>query len=436
MDDKLKNNDIIYYQLDGGFIQRIRNWLQQSKKDKNTDTFDIQTISNIPYGIKLQKSNKCYPIDTSPTCNITDTQINNITKFLAHKLPTCKQLNISLENIKTGQIISSGSFGYTFKVTDKIIKIILCDKENKKEIENEINIHKSLMKTQQNKYFIKLYGYIKRNYNKYKYYDINSKNLCSFNVDNQECELYVFLEAGIIDLETKLSKFLNLSDSLNDMINKTKIKAVMTNKFYELLNFYTVSAELLKTKKVFIHADIKPENIVCVKKLDSDSEYDLKLIDFGLSHLSNKFIVNSGCSPLYYYYYMGKETKSYFTSPVYDVFCLILSYVQFLLPKSIFKYNISYSYTKLINNIKILPDESIKLKMYKLICIGWLFQGGITNKIYIINREMISCNSCDSTKKMYEYMDKIIKAVCACTTIQQIESIKCNDIIFTSILDR
>lgn len=74
--------------------------------------------------------------------------------------------------------------------------------------------------------------------------------------------------------------------------------------------------------------------------------------------------------------------------------------------------------------------------MYKLICIGWLFQGGMDKKNYTINREVISCNSCDLTKKMYEYMDKIIKAVCACTTIQEIENIKCNDKIFTSIIQK
>ena len=81
------------------------------------------------------------------------------------------------------------------------------------------------------------------------------------------------------------------------------------------------------------------------------------------------------------------------------------------------------------------PNE-IKLKMYKLLCIGWLFQGGINDKSVIINGETISCNSNDSIQKMYENMDKIITTVCNCTTEQQIFQIKCNNITFESIIKK
>jgi hypothetical protein len=445
MDNKFKNNDIIYYQLDGGFFKKIKKFLENYKKEKEikntvkttksedvsteikaTESEDVSTEikamvkSTIKTSSEMLKvTNSCVDIDTRPTCNITDEQIDEITQFLTHKLPKCKHLDISLKNIQEGQIIGSGSFGYTFKIKDKIIKIILCDKENENLMNYEIDLHKYLMDTKQKKYFIELYGYINKNNEtkKYTYYDINtSKSECKFDTDKNDCFIYLFLEAGTTDLQKELLK----------SKDKTKILTEITNKFYDLLNFYKVSSELIKKYNlVFIHSDIKLENIVCVETADK-KDYNLKLIDFGISLLSKTFSASSGYSPLYYYYYMGKkESNPVITSPVYDVFCLVLSYVQFLLPKELSTYTTTtYEYNKLIKemNLNILESNEmdIKLKMYKLICIGWLFQGGINDKIYIINKKKISCNSIDSIQKMYENMDKIIKTVCNCTTEKQI----------------
>lgn len=439
MDDKFENNDIIYYKLDGGFITQIKTWWQKRKElnESKKQNIDTHHITNIKKGISAKKKEMCSnPGGNNRTCKITHEQINSITRFLAYELPKCKQLGIQLVDIQNGQIIGSGSFGYTFKVKDTIIKIILCASQNntimQHEMQNEIEIHKKLMNTEYTKYFIKLFGYINNNNNKYTYNSIDSRDTCEFN--KQNCETYVFLEAGDIDLETKIKIFLKLSKN-----EKKEEQSKITEKFYDLLNFYNISSVLLTTeeKKVFIHADIKPANIVCVKK-PNDSDYDLKLIDFGLSVLSTEFIHNTGCSQLYFYYYMGEKKEiPCFTSPVYDVFCLILSYVQFLLynNKNIFKFK--FKYDKLIKKLNILiTDEGTKLKMYKLICIGWLFKYNIFNKNYIINGKQILCSNCNITKNIYKYMDEIIQAVCNCTNIQDIFDIKCNDITFESIIKK
>ena len=97
MDNKFKNNDIIYYQLDGGFIKHIKKWLQKRKESNK------KSNSNISNSIdKYKKSPICKKNENTSTCKITDVQINSITYFLSHVLPTCKELNIQLQDIQDG----------------------------------------------------------------------------------------------------------------------------------------------------------------------------------------------------------------------------------------------------------------------------------------------------------------------------------------------
>ena len=423
MDNKFENNDIVYYQLDGGFIKHIKNWWQKSKINK------LKSYDNIFKGISEYKEKNCEKKYTN-TCLISNDKIEQISKFLSHILPKCKKLNITLNDIKNGNILGAGAYGYTFKTKDKVIKIILCeDLSINKILEEEINIHTELMHSKFEKYFIKMFGYIKKDDNNiYKYYDINNQQKCSYkNTTEYGCETYVFLEAGVSDLKSKFNNCNNLTEQIST--------EQITTKFYELLNFYKVSSEFLKNSKVFIHADIKLDNIVCVQKSDK-KDYDLKLIDFGISKLTEKFYINtSNCTTKIYAYYVKNKTFTLLDiilSPVYDVFCLVLSYVQFLLPQELDYYKTN-DYIELIKNINILiSNESIKLKMYKLLCIGWLFQWGMDKKTYKINDKPILCDSCSSTQKMYEYMDKIITKVCECTTIEQIKNIECNDDKFST----
>lgn len=95
-----------------------------------------ETISVINTSIN-KKMEDCYKdgkrVMNIPTCKISDSDINQISYFLAHKIPKCPNLNITLDNIRKGKIIGKGSFGYSFLVTKNttektIIKIIVCDK--------------------------------------------------------------------------------------------------------------------------------------------------------------------------------------------------------------------------------------------------------------------------------------------------------------------
>ena len=57
MDDKFKNNDIIYYKLDGGVITKIKTWWQKRKElnEYKKQNIDIRHITNIKKGISAKK---------------------------------------------------------------------------------------------------------------------------------------------------------------------------------------------------------------------------------------------------------------------------------------------------------------------------------------------------------------------------------------------
>ena len=85
--------------------------------------------------IKEIKENTCYTenreLKNLKTCKISDKKIENISYFLSHKLPQCKELKINLNSISDGQIISRGAFGYSFLVKNeerkKIVKERVAD---------------------------------------------------------------------------------------------------------------------------------------------------------------------------------------------------------------------------------------------------------------------------------------------------------------------
>ena len=85
---------------------------------KKLISHEIESIKNISDGIKNIKKNTCYYSDgrikSEKTCKLSNDNINKISYFLSHKLPKCKKLDITLDNIRDGKIISRGSFGYSF----------------------------------------------------------------------------------------------------------------------------------------------------------------------------------------------------------------------------------------------------------------------------------------------------------------------------------
>ena len=254
---------------------------------------------------------------------------------------------------------------------------------------------------------------------------------------NQFKKFYELHIDKIPELELITSKFYELH--IDDKIPELEL---ITSKFYKLLNFYKVS----RKKKTFIHGDIKIENIVKVK---NKTDYDLKLIDFGQSIFQNEFeyTTPSSGTPIYYNYYNQDKTPSNRKlTPYYDVFCLILSYIQILIGEPIGesidtkKY---YSYDELINKInkeiiKKFTDEN-KLCLTKLLYIGWLFvidkERDITTKTIIFTNKKKLYNSINNQKiSKYKLMDYIIKNVCNYKKISDIQRIQCNGSNFKSII--
>lgn len=205
----------------------------------------------------------------------------------------------------------------------------------------EIKTHIKLteLDTEYNKYIAKIQGYIIKDdiesllgkKSIYNYHNIDTHTIqCTFPSRrfSSNCELYLFMEAG----EHDLSKWLNKD------IFDTKLFEEMTNLFFDFINSYKISEGILKSdildKKIFIHSDIKPDNIVL---FNNKGVKELKFIDFGISTLSSDFIDDnsSGTAYMYKYLFTYEGDKKYkeqiaFRSPLFDTYCIIISYLQII----------------------------------------------------------------------------------------------------------
>jgi hypothetical protein len=154
------------------------------------------------------------------TCVIRENHIIYMSYFMTTILinsPT----NIFLSDLRGGEIINRGSFGYIFKPNnDKniVIKIVVCIKENKNYVlylDNEIDIHKKLS-LYGDTYFMKLYGYfVKNKKNIYEYKTISDEykenkiqiSTSDNNFLEDACEVYLLEEIIIDNLEKKYYTF-------------------------------------------------------------------------------------------------------------------------------------------------------------------------------------------------------------------------------------
>jgi hypothetical protein len=481
-----ESNNIIYYQLEGGFMDRIIAWNNKRKEKKEQKDQAIKISSDEAIRISTNKVSDNIKINNA---RIDINQAGNIAKFFAHVLTQCKNLKLTLENIKNIEFLGAGSFGYTFKVKDKVIKIILCKNDSKESIEsiqliqNEIDIHQRIMLSPHKKYFIKMFGYVKKkdNTDNYIYYDIESSKSakpsekCKLENKDNSCTTYVFMEAGTGDLRKFIKEqgenFIKgppTSDSSDIAHRKSFVLKnfltiqKFTDKIYDLLNFYKISGYfLLKNKKIFIHNDIKLENIIYIEKNDDD--YELKIIDFGLSSLSLDFFVknNSGTEKYYCYYHEKKEItknciESSRKSPFFDIFSLIMCYIEVILGMYDIKlfYNFQKNIKSCLDKINIYSTnqevqdnlEQLKIKIYKLFCIGWIFN---KTDFYMsnihINNTIINSTSIQTEKKIdyqkftsttYYMMEKIITSIYACKTIEELLNITYNNITFNSFINK
>ena len=85
--------------------------------DKKLNQDELLSIANISTDIQKIKDIQCNKPSDMSVCLITPSDIKNISYFLSHKLPKCKKLNITLNDIKNGNFLSSRSSGYSFLIT-------------------------------------------------------------------------------------------------------------------------------------------------------------------------------------------------------------------------------------------------------------------------------------------------------------------------------
>jgi hypothetical protein len=285
---------------------------------------------------------------TPETCKITEQMIQNITRFLCSVIPNTSKDPITLDDIKKGSILNRGSFGYTYELGNNkniIIKIIVCnDQKYMKKLEEEIEIHKIISKYDPENY-ISLYGYYKKLGDKYKYVHIYNNtetsheiNFTNYNPEyyNLSCEIYLLLEKAIADVTKYIGR---VFDDISD-----------AQSIFDLLNSVRISQKMLKDeKKIFIHSDIKAENVV--RSYNSiTSKYNLKLIDFGLSILSTDFFVNSsdGTESIFKLLFSHQvkdqsgniisdiyDRRLAMISPLFDIFSIILVMFELFIQRRI-----------------------------------------------------------------------------------------------------
>jgi thiamine kinase-like enzyme len=418
------------------------------------DDNSIITENDIRVNFTKFKNDRCEN-EESVACSIDDDKINEISYFIAHIIPKCPNVDIKLDHIKNGNILSKGGMGYSFMTSNtdpnkkKIIKIAICTNESLlKNLKNEIDLHKEIVNSKKDMY-IKLYGYYIRNSVDYEYYDYNefASPVCkaSETVKNiNGCELYLILEAGDGDLYDNIKNKVIEHGGLENALNANKKYNV--DSLIELLKFYQISEYFVeKEGKIFIHNDLKMENIVT-------KENKFKLIDFGLSDLTDKFFnfnyeYVKGTLFTYDILYNIKNNQNikskknffYIRSPLYDMFCICIAIFEFICIQTIDnftqdrniyqtmwevndvleRHNFSNEIRKLINNLTKLTvfiyefhDNNTK-KFLKDYNYNNFFSNNDMEKMICpkINdkKPPIYVKTGNKLKDDYEYFDKIVK---------------------------
>ena len=317
--------------------------IYSKEPDKNAEDFSKY--------FSAYKTKNCIASDYNrPTCRLTEDKIKSITYFLTSVITKCKSTNITLENIKNAKIIGKGTYGYGLSVGDKIIKIIICEKSIDKELLKEIEYNK-IITNSDNEYFIKLIGYFIKDKDIYKYFDNTdnfSDNKCytsKVNLSNL-CEIYLILEKGDYGDITQYFKDTTFENYVNS--------------FYNVLNMYTINKYFINlTKNIFIHCDIKSDNIVVLQD-------KLKIIDFGMAFITDKFFTEHHHKITFYkiLYKSLNDTDIIYISPLYDLLCIIYTFWRVVLKHNLYIYD-----NRLFREIRSYINEHIKFYSDEIITI-------------------------------------------------------------------
>ncbi len=369
-------------------------------------------IRNLSRNIYSKKSETCIATET-PSCDITNDDINNMSSFIVDTIAKCSSTGITKEDIKNGKVLSKGSFGYGFLAGNKIIKIVVCNKgmkhQDKEALKVEIEIQKKLTLTEHSA-FTKLLGYYVKDGNMYSYYDSKNnfqkaKNCNSVVIDNKICEIYLIIEAGLYDLGHYLK-------NPNICVVNNPVTSNMLNSFDKLLSFYKTSYDNknIYENKIFVHCDIKLENIIEV------ANGDLKFIDFGLSIFINSFFKRRYAGTPYLFELLftcdtnkGKiyNPELITVSPLYDIFCVLVSLFELLCcERFIQKYHdFNYVNNKIVNTINSLnindSDLNKLISHYYLLCSIYLFHK--KNVEYYINNNLNNLDDYDKLNDMRNF---------------------------------
>jgi hypothetical protein len=283
--------------------------------------------------------------DNSVSCKLNDNKIDEITSFIAHEITKCNEIDISLDDLKDGKVLAKGGFGYSYLTSinndsrKKIIKVAICtDTDATNELKAELRLHSELINSNLD-VFIKLIGYFVRNEQYvYEYYDYSnkySKVVCNAQPQingsfTTGCEIYFILEAGSGDLAKYMNNQIVKYNGISKALKAEKMYT--TNTLLKIIKSYKVSEHFFKNnKKLFIHNDIKIENIVFI------NDNTFKFIDFGLGDLIDTFFVFDNIKGTDFTYEMLYDVPEYrnilkshpnagrIKSPLYDMFCVCIA---------------------------------------------------------------------------------------------------------------
>ena len=165
--------------------------------------------------------------------------------------------------------------------------------------------------------------------------------------------------------------------------------------FFDLLNYYKTSDNIIKRNKIFLHCDLKLDNLVLIKNINKgEIKKKIKIIDFGLSFFSKEFMSDTIGTKYVYNYLFNYGGKIYndlmHTTPLVEIFIIIICYLETLFlmieKKRIFRYsNDIDKIIEIINkNIKKLPINDDNL--------GYITITRSTHPIETLQQFLSNCN--------------------------------------------